>query len=66
MALKEKVAGYDVEKECAKRMLNGPCGGVQDGMCEVEGPCVWVKVYARLRADGKLEEFRKVRMPNPR
>ncbi len=66
MALKEKVAGFDVESECPKRMLNGPCGGVENGMCEVEGPCVWVRVFAKLRAQGKLDEFMKVRMPSPK
>lgn len=63
MAQKEDVAGYDVAKACPKRMLNGPCGGVVDGMCEVEGACVWVKVYERLNSENKLNEFTKVRMP---
>jgi hypothetical protein len=66
MAVKELVAGYDVAGQCPKRMLNGPCGGVRDGMCEVEGPCVWVKVYAKLKSEDKLEEFTKVRMPDIR
>ncbi len=61
--MKGKVAGYEVSADCPKRMLNGPCGGVRDGMCEVEGPCVWVKVYAKLKSEGKLDEFLKVRMP---
>jgi hypothetical protein len=64
MALKELVAGYDVEKKCPKRMLNGPCGGVNNGMCEVKGPCIWVKVYAKLKSKGRLDEFAAVRMPN--
>jgi hypothetical protein len=66
MAFKYDVAGYDVAAKCPKGMLNGPCGGGADGMCEVEGPCVWVKVYAKLKSDDKLEEFTKVRMPNAR
>jgi hypothetical protein len=63
MQLKGKVAGFDIEKNCPKRMLNGPCGGVNNGMCEVMGPCVWVKVYAKLKSKGTLNEFTKVRMP---
>ena len=64
MAFKDKVAGFDVARKCPKGMLNGPCGGVANGMCEVSGPCVWVKVYAKLNADDRLGEFTKVRMPN--
>lgn len=63
MAEKEKVCGFDTAEECPKSMLNGPCGGVRDGMCEVGGPCVWVKVYARLSSEGRLDEFTKVRVP---
>ena len=66
MAQKERVAGFEVARECPKGMLNGPCGGVRDGMCEVEGPCVWVKVYAKLNSGGRLDEFTKVRMPDLR
>lgn len=66
MAVKELVAGYDVAKLCPKRMLNGPCGGVSNGMCEVSGPCVWVKVYAKLASEGRLEEFKAVRTPDTR
>ncbi|MFH1054800.1 MAG: methylenetetrahydrofolate reductase C-terminal domain-containing protein [Candidatus Altiarchaeota archaeon] len=63
MVVKEKVAGFDVAADCPKNMLNGPCGGVQNGMCEVGGPCVWVKVYSKLVSEGKLDDFTKVRMP---
>ena len=66
MAVKGRVAGLDVADECPKRMLNGPCGGVRDGMCEVGGPCVWVKAYAKLKSQEKLDEFSKVRMPEVR
>jgi len=64
--MKGRVAGFDVSAECPKGMLNGPCGGVRDGMCEVDGPCVWVKVYAKLKAEGRLDDFVKVRMPGVR
>ncbi len=63
MARKDAVAGFDVAGLCPKRMLNGPCGGVKDGMCEVGGPCVWVQVYAKLLSDGRISEFTAVRMP---
>ena len=66
MAVKAKVAGINVSADCPKGMLNGPCGGVRDGMCEVRGPCAWVKVYAKLKSKGRLDEFIKVRMPEVR
>jgi ferredoxin len=51
---------------CAKRLLNGPCGGSRDGHCEVsvETPCAWARIYTRLETQGKLylmDEFRTPR-----
>lgn len=42
---------------CAKSLLNGPCGGSQKGVCEVnaETPCAWQLIYDRMVALGKLE-----------
>jgi hypothetical protein len=58
------VAGYDVSSMCAKRLLNGPCGGVRNGKCEVGNvPCVWVMIYGRMRSKGMLDEFTATRMP---
>lgn len=41
---------------CAKRMLNGPCGGAQNGKCEVgdDTDCGWQLIYDRLKAIGQL------------
>jgi hypothetical protein len=63
MGVKYLVAGVDVERLCPKKMLNGPCGGMKKGMCEVSGPCVWVKIYAKLKSAGRLGEFNVVRVP---
>lgn len=51
--------------ECPKGLLNGPCGGVADGMCEVntEYECAWVRAYNRLKAQGRLERMRKIAEP---
>jgi ferredoxin len=42
---------------CAKSLLNGPCGGSQEGVCEVdpETPCAWQEIYDRMSALGKLD-----------
>jgi len=43
---------------CAKRLLNGPCGGSHDGKCETnpEMDCAWQLIYDRLKAIA--EEYR--------
>jgi ferredoxin len=50
---------------CSKGLLNGPCGGVNKGKCEVdkERDCAWVLIYKELEKKGKLEDFRKVHAP---
>jgi len=47
---------------CAKRRLNGPCGGSTSEHCEVsaEQPCAWQLVYQRLEAIGQLENLERV------
>lgn len=42
---------------CAKGMLNGPCGGSQDGRCEIspDTPCAWQEIYDSLRRLGRLD-----------
>ncbi len=50
---------------CAKGILNGPCGGVQDGRCEVgwDVPCAWMLIHERLAALGRTELLRPIRPP---
>lgn len=42
---------------CAKQLLNGPCGGAENGHCEVdaERPCGWIMIYERLKKLGRLD-----------
>ncbi len=44
---------------CAKSLLNGPCGGPQDGHCEVhkETPCAWIQIHERLKEQGRLDNI---------
>ena len=51
---------------CAKRLLNGPCGGSQDGKCEVnaELECGWQLIYDRARTLGILDRFDEIAPPH--
>lgn len=44
---------------CSKSLLNGPCGGSQEGKCEVDKSvdCVWHLIYDRLKALGQLDKM---------
>jgi hypothetical protein len=50
---------------CAKGLLNGPCGGSENGKCEVdpERDCAWALIYERLKKQGKLHLLDEVRPP---
>ncbi len=51
--------------KCAKGLLNGPCGGSQQGKCEVdkERDCAWVLIYERLKALGELDSLKAYHEP---
>jgi ferredoxin len=51
---------------CAKHMLNGPCGGSQDGKCEVNPgtECAWQLIYERARALRVLDRFDEIAAPH--
>ena len=50
---------------CAKGLLNGPCGGTNDGKCEVdkEKDCAWTLIYQKLEKLGKLDTIRAIFPP---
>lgn len=50
---------------CPKGLLNGPCGGTNHGMCEVddEKPCAWTLIYNRLESLGQLDRFQEIQSP---
>lgn len=50
---------------CSKSMLNGPCGGSQDGKCEVskETECGWHLIVERLMKFDKLSALEEVKPP---
>jgi ferredoxin len=47
---------------CAKRLLNGPCGGSTSGKCEInqEIDCAWQLIVDRLAALDKMDEYEKL------
>jgi hypothetical protein len=47
---------------CAKRILNGPCGGSTKGKCELnpELECAWQLIIDRLKALGRLDDYEKI------
>ena len=50
---------------CAKRMLNGPCGGSREDRCEARPdlPCAWQLIFKRLKDIGQLDRLEKITMP---
>jgi ferredoxin len=50
---------------CAKQLLNGPCGGSQNGKCEInpEIPCAWHLIYEKLKAQGRLDLMMEILPP---
>jgi len=41
---------------CAKSLLNGPCGGAKNGKCEVNPDldCAWEKIYERIKGQRRI------------
>jgi len=50
---------------CSKSLLNGPCGGSEEGHCEIDPdvPCAWQLIYDRLTSMGKQHLLLEVRTP---
>lgn len=50
---------------CAKRLLNGPCGGSTEDCCEVanDRPCAWQLIHRRLKAIGQLDRLETIHPP---
>ena len=59
-------AGICPITRCAKRLLNGPCGGSQDGKCEVNPQlaCGWQLIYDRACTLGILDRFAEIVPPH--
>jgi len=60
-----ETAGICPITACHKGLLNGPCGGTNNGKCEIdkEKDCAWTIIYQRLKEQGRLELMRKYHPP---
>jgi ferredoxin len=54
-----QTAGICPISRCAKRLLNGPCGGSTNGKCEInkELDCAWQLIIDRLKELGRLDDY---------
>lgn len=50
---------------CHKGLVNGPCGGTNNGKCEIDSAkdCVWTLIYNRLKEMAQLDSMRKYQRP---
>jgi ferredoxin len=50
---------------CHKGLVNGPCGGTNNGKCEIdpEKDCAWTLIYNRLKELGRLDSMRILQKP---
>jgi hypothetical protein len=50
---------------CAKSLLNGPCGGSQNGKCEIgdDRDCAWALIIERLEKLGRLQDLEVIQPP---
>jgi ferredoxin len=60
-----KTGGVCPIVRCSKSLLNGPCGGSQNGKCEIapDMPCGWQLIYDRLEALGLLDTLEEILPP---
>jgi len=58
----DRTAGICPISRCAKRLLNGPCGGSTKGKCEISSdlPCAWQLIVDRLTELGRLDEYERI------
>jgi len=57
-----KTAGICPISRCAKRLLNGPCGGSTNGKCEISKDldCAWQLIIDRLKELDRLGDYEEI------
>ena len=60
-----ETAGICPVTACPKGLLNGPCGGMDNGQCEVdaEAECAWVRIFRRLEEHGRPDSLKTAAEP---
>jgi len=50
---------------CHKGLVNGPCGGTNEGKCEIDArkDCAWTLIYNRLKELDHLDAMRRYQKP---
>ncbi len=59
----ENTGGICPISQCAKQLMNGPCGGTdKDGRCEVDPdtPCAWFNIWERMDQLGIQDELMQI------
>jgi ferredoxin len=58
-----ETAGICPIARCSKNLVNGACGGTNEGKCEVSKDidCAWYLIYTRLKELGRLDELKVMR-----
>ncbi len=61
----DRTGGICPIARCSKQLLNGPCGGSQNGRCEVSPniPCAWHLIWERMTALGMLDRLLEIQPP---
>jgi ferredoxin len=63
--LLEKTGGVCPIARCSKSILNGPCGGSQNGKCEIDSEidCAWQLIFDKLSCLGRLDKLLEIYEP---
>jgi len=58
----DRTGGICPISRCAKRLLNGPCGGSSNGKCEISKDldCAWQLIIDRLKELDRLDEYEQI------
>ena len=61
----DKTGGICPIARCSKQLLNGPCGGSQEGRCEIDQdvPCAWQQIWDRMNSLGLQDRLLAVEPP---
>ena len=57
-----RTGGICPVSRCAKRVMNGPCGGSSDGKCEIDKEliCAWQLIVERLKSLDRMADYEEL------